>query len=240
MILWKNYMKLIIRSAGERTEKICEKLASEQGEVHVIKEFPFGNAIKKTYKLAQKFDQKWIPVIDADVQLYPGVIEKAIAELNQIKDKKIFCLDGKTDDKIFMQNRRAGIHIYRIDYLAMAAQFIDNTHIKPESNIRRKMSELGYHTHVGKIVFGKHDYDQYYCDLWRKAVCQTQKLAKKIRNKPTMWKNMSKKDKDFLVIYRAHYYGRQHRCKITIDKRIDFDAAKNIQKLGLKEKGEMI
>lgn len=232
-----NRMKIIIRTCGERTTNECIRLAERQGEVDVINAVPFGESIRQTYLKAMGYNQIWVPVIDADVLLYDNVLQPAVDELRQ-KNDKIFCLDGNTDDKILMKKRRAGIHIYRHDLLNFAMRFIDNDHIKPESNIRRQMSDLGFPTFVSGIVFGRHDYEQYYCDLWRKAVCQTRKLEKMIKDRPAKWKELAKEDDDFFVIYHAHYYGKSVAEKIVIDKRQDFDAEENIKKLGLKEKGK--
>lgn len=232
-------MQIVIRCCGERTEKKCIQLAKKQGNVHIIREVPFGKAIRETYKFGMNLLQKWLPVIDADVLLYPYVLTEAIKELNKHNNKKIFCFDGKTDDKILMHARRAGIHIYRTAYLDRAVHMIDNNHIKPESNVRRKMERLGFPTFTNKMVFGKHDYEQYYHDLWRKAVCQTKKLKNKIRNKPRIWLEKSKYDKDFLVIYYGHIFGLKHNPQIIIDKNCDFNAVEEIRKLGLKEKGKL-
>ena len=138
-----------------------------------------------------------------------------------------------------IKDRRAGVHIYRTEMLDYAKKYIDNNHIKPESNIRRQMSEEGYTTFTSKIVFGKHDFDQYYKDLWRKSVCQTRKLAKMIKNRPETWKRLANHDKDYLVIYEGHKYGNRYQGDITIDVNLDFDAEENIRKLGLREKGPL-
>jgi hypothetical protein len=230
-------MKIIIRTCGERTTKECIRLAGKQGSVEVINAVPFGESIRLTYLKAMQYNQEWVPVVDADTLLYDNVLQPAINELAG-KNDKIFCLDGNTDDKILMKKRRAGIHIYRRELLSFAMRFIDNNHIKPESNIRRQMSDLGFPTYVSGIVFGRHDYEQYYRDLWRKAVCQTRKLGGMIKNRPDRWKELAKEDDDFFVIYHAHYYGKSLNEKIVIDRRQDFDAEENIKKLGLKEKGE--
>ena len=233
-------IKIVVRACGERTEQKCIELAKRQGQVKIIRAVPFGESIRKTYLYGLTLTQKWLPVIDADVLLFDNTIKKAIAQLNAIKTKEIFCLDGKTKDKIMLQKRRAGIHIYRTVLLKKALKFIDNNHIKPESHIRRSMSKLGYPTYTGKIIFGLHDYEQYYFDLWRKAICQTQKLAGKIRRKKGLkiqWNRLKRIDKDYLVIMKAHLYGKKFCKKITIDRRIDFDAEKHIKRLGISEKG---
>jgi len=237
-------LKIVIRACGERTEKKCIELAEKQGKVHVIREVPFGEAVKKTYEYGIQINQKWLPVIDADVLLYDGVLERAIRELNAVRartGKNIFCLDGKTKDKIMMTTRRAGVHIYNTSLLRRAIQYIDYNHIKPESTVRRKMALRGLKTHVGKIVFGLHDYEQYYKDLWRKSVCQTQKLARKIRktNRVPKWAALAKKDIEFKVIYQANLYGKKFCDEIIIDRRKNYNATKELRRMGIKEKGEL-
>jgi hypothetical protein len=232
-------MNIIVRCCGERTEQKCIDLAKKHGTVHVVRARPFGESIRKSYKLALSFKgQKWVPMIDGDVLLIDGNIEKAIKYLNELNDNKIFCLDGKTKDKIMRCTRRAGIHIYRRALLNTAYKYIDNKQLKPESFVRRTMTKNGYKTVTGKIVFGYHDYEQYYCDLWRKSFCQSQKLARKIKksNIKKKWKLMANKDNDYKVILAAHIAARRFRGKIIIDKNIDFGARDGIKKLNLTEK----
>ena len=233
-------MDIIIRTCGERTTQKCIDLAKRQGNVHVISEKPFSESIRKTYLKAIELNKKWIPVIDADVLLYDNVLQKAIDELNSLPSD-IFCLDGKTDDKIFNCPRRAGIHIYKTSLLESALNYIDQNHIKPESNVRREMEKHGHITYTGKIIFGKHDFEQYYKDLWRKSVCQSQKLAKTIikKNIVEFWKKKAEIDPDFRVILAGHEYGRNLNTKIRIDADETYNAKENLRKLNIKEKAEL-
>ena len=233
-------MNIIIRTCGERTTQKCIDLAKKQGNVHIISEKPFSESIKKTYEKAISIGDKWTPVIDADVLLYDNTLQKAIDEMNTLPDN-IFCLDGKTDDKIFGFPRRAGIHIYRTALLPDALQYITHEHIKPESNVRREMETRGHITYTGKIIFGKHDYNQYYRDLWRKSVCQSQKLAKTIikKNIVEFWRKKAEIDTDFRVILAGHEYGRNLNTKIRIDADETYNAIEELNKMGIIEKGEM-
>jgi hypothetical protein len=235
-------MNIIVRCCGERTEKKCIQLAELQGTVHIIRAYPFGESLRQSYKLGMTFKQKWVPMIDADVILLAGSIIKGIKFLNDNdRNRNIFCLDGKTKDKIFLNTRRAGIHIYRRSLLEQALPYIKNTKIKPESHVRRTMVKLGYPTVTGKIVFGYHDYEQYYCDLWRKSFAQTQKLAGKIRktNIRNKWKKRAETDKDFKVILAAHDQGRLYQDRIIIDKRKNYGAEEGLKRLGIQEKNSL-
>ena len=229
-------MNIIIRTTGERTEQACINSCKQQGDVHVIRAYPFGEAIRQTYELAIDLNQKWTPVIDADVIMYPDTIEKGVAEVGNARD--VFCIDGRTDDKIMMKHRRAGIHIYRTEYLKRAFEFIDSNQLKPESHVRREMERKGFHTFTGRTIFGRHDYEQYYKDLWRKSVCQTKKLAKMIarsgiRNR---WAEKALNDIDYRVILSAHEWAEKNNPEIFIDSRISYDAEENLQRLKIVEK----
>jgi hypothetical protein len=229
-------MEIIIRASGERTENECIRLAKQQGNVHIIRAYPFGEAIRQTYKLALTFNQKWTLVIDADVLLYSDVLKAGISELEKNKNKNIFCLDGRTKDKIMMKKRRAGIHIYRTAYLEQALKYIDDKKVKPESNVRKRMAAKGFPTFSPKLIFGLHDYEQYYRDLWRKAVCQTQKLSKTAKARKNKWKKFSNKDKDYFVIYHAYHHGRNLNEKVFIDARKTYEAEERLKQLGIEEK----
>ena len=236
-------MKIYVRCSGERTESACIKLAALQGEPVIIRARPFGEAIRECYRQGIKAGDKYTVVVDADVLLYPGTIARGINELES-QPISIFCLDGKTDDKIMMRSRRAGIHIYRTGLLKTALDMVDDNYIKPESLVRQRMEARGHKTYVGPIVFGRHDYDQYYRDLWRKSVAQTQKLGgvfhkkgEKIRH---AWVRLTMKDPDYRVIYEAHKYGQKYkRGEIVIDIDKDYGAGKNLARLNIKEKGPL-
>lgn len=231
-------MNIIVRASGERTENECIKLVSEQGKAHVIRACPFGESIRQTYKLAIILNQKWIPVIDADVLLYPDTLQRAIIELEMRHNNKIFCYDGRTQDKIMMKARRAGIHIYRTELLSTAIQFVKDAKVKPESNVRKNMEQLGFPTYISNFIFGKHDYEQYYKDLWRKAVCQTQKISKQAKSRKNKWKELGRIDKDYFVIYHAYHHGRNLTEQIFIDARKTYDAEERLLQLGIIEKGK--
>lgn len=230
-------MKIIIRGIGERTERECIRRCGLQGETYLVREYPFGASIRKSYELAMSFNQKWVPIIDADVLLHNDCLRKALQILNR-KSNKIFCWDGTTNDKIMMKNRRAGVHIYNRDMLFVALQFIDNKQIKPETYVRKRMLKLGCITYKDDFVFGIHDYEQYYRDLWRKAVCQTKKLVGMTGKRPAKWKRASKRDKDFLVIYEAYKWAMKHKPRIIIDGRLDFEADQHLKRLRIQEKRE--
>lgn len=238
-------IRIIVRTCGERTTQKCVELCEKQGTTEIIDAVPFGESLRKSYKTAMNYPSKWVCMIDADVLLLPNTLQAAITELNNadaIGKHTYFCLDGFCQDKIMMKRRRAGIHIYRTELLKQAYQYIDDAQLKPESHVRKSMALEGFPTYSkSPITFGFHDYEQFYADIWRKSVCQTQKLPKRAIIAAPTWKILStrtgaKKDDDFLVIYEAHKYGIKHNPQIVIDKNVDYDAAANLARLNIIEK----
>jgi len=236
-------MQIIVRSCGERTEQKCIQLAKQHGRAHVVNALPFGETLRQSYELGQTFKQDWIPMVDADVLLYPGTLKTAVTMLKSM-NKNIFCWDGSTKDKIMIKKRRAGIHIYRRDLLSQAMQYIEDNQLKPESHVRREMQKNhGAVTHAEGFLFGMHDFEQYYRDLWRKSFAQSRKLAGMIRRNPRIlktWSLMSMRDNDYKVILAAHKLGRTYRGDIVIDARKNYGASSGLKKLGLKEKGRLV
>lgn len=229
-------MKIIVRGSGERTQAECIRRANEQGHVELIVGVsPFWRALKETYELGMTFDQPWVPVVDADVLLDPGVIEAAVKELSG--SRNVFCLDGLTHDKVLNTVRRAGIHIYNRDLLETALQYATDS-IKPETRARQAMEK--YHdqrTHVGRIMFGRHDHEQYYRDLYRTAYLQTVKLRTKLPKHVKQWRQLAKTDDDYRVIMAAHQAGNEARYRHTFDSTEYYGADQALVELGLIEKG---
>jgi hypothetical protein len=210
-----------------------------QGTVHVVRAIPFGECLRQSYALAQTFDDDFVAMVDADVLLLPGTLAAGIAYLRKCRSS-VLVLDGVTKDYIMMKKRRAGIHIYRRALLGKAMRYINDAQTKPESHVRKSMARLGHKTVVGKIVFGFHDYEQYYADLWRKAFAQAHKLPKTSRKCRPKWEKLAKKNPDYRVIIAANLEGEKYRGGVVIDKNWrGYRASEGLKKLRLKEKGEM-
>lgn len=231
-------MKIIVRACGERTAQECIRRTAQIGEVVVIENvFPFREVLRKTLEIGSSFDQKWVPVIDADVLLKPGSVNQAMRQLRG-KEHKVFCLDGLTRDKILNVKRRAGIHIFNRELMPMALDYVRDS-IKPETRVRQSMMGFGYKTYIGGIVFGKHDHEQYFRDIYRKAFIQVRKLGGKIRdlNLDQKWPQLARYDDDYKVVLAARRDSMAGKREIFFDASMYRDLAdRAIAELGLKEK----
>lgn len=229
-------VRIIVRTVGERTTDECIRRASLEGDVNVISgQTPFYRVLEETYKLGMTYDQEWVPVVDADVLLTQGKLTAAVKMLSKMDG--VFCLDGKTEDKILRMKRRAGIHIYRRDLLETALQYVSDS-IKPETRARQAMeSNHGQRTYVGDIIFGLHDYEQYYRDLYRKAYLQTKKLGGKIGRVKKKYPMLAQQDNDYKAILAGHRAGTERRYRHVFDASQYYGADEAIASLGLQEKG---
>ena len=228
-----------MRSSGERTRDECIRRAALIGEVELIEGVaPFSAVLRETYEIGATFEgQEWVPVIDGDVLLEEGAILRGIEELRGRRD--IFCLDGKTKDKILAKKRRAGIHIYRRELLEAALDYVGES-LKPETRAREAMA-LRHRkaTFIGEVIYGRHDHEQYYRDLWRKAFIQTQKLRKTLKRRDYIgkWRQLATAgDDDYRVILAAHRAGNREEGTLRFDATENYGALEGLRRLGIEEK----
>lgn len=239
----EDYITIIIRSVGERTEDLCYRLINKQissKNIHIVNEKPFTNAIEKTFDIGIEKNRKWTLVIDADVLIKPKIIEEMFKEAES-KDNKIFGISGKIIDKFLCASPRlAGNHLYRTKYLEEAKKFIPspNKAIRPETYTKEKMESKKRLWESVPIVVGFHDYEQYYKDIYRKCFTHSKKFSANVSEILAHWKKESKEDEDFRVALMAFKDGKKYKKNIAIDANAKFmnNFENKLKKIELKEK----
>jgi hypothetical protein len=165
---------LVIRSVGEKTEKVCYDIACDQvGEenVIIIHEKPFWKAIKKTFELGVSSNKKWTLALDADVLLKENAVDEMILNAKKY-GSKLFVYQGWVTDKIFGANRSGGPHLYYNENInfGISINVNDTKELRPESFIHKEVkSKFGLKKIVDKKVFGVHDFWQSNFDYYRKC-----------------------------------------------------------------------
>jgi len=199
---------VIIRSAGERTEKVCEKLIIEQGiplkDLIVVKEVPFSKAMKVSFEHGIKQGKKWTLCIDADVLLRSDAIQTMV-ELAEKQPDRVCEIQGLVMDKFFSGPREAGNHLYRTSLLNKVIDHIpqEGKDIRPETHALNRMKEDGYNWVNVPYVVGIHDDEQYNFDIYRKAFVHAVKHLQYADLFIPYWKKNAKFDHDFLVAIQA-------------------------------------
>lgn len=237
--------QIVIRSAGERTEKECLRIVKEQSEgaeVVLVREHPFKKALEKCFRIGIDSHKKWLITIDADMILLPGTIKLMVREAEKMPGNYLQ-LQGKIADKITGTIRKAGPRIYRIsllpDLLILSESYED--HIRPESRIITISGEKGYPSRYLSTITCLHDYEQYYKDIYRKTYVHVVKHPELL---PEMLKKAVEEkgnDVDYKVMLQAIWDGLTQTMNIAIDTRLFTDKSDNaLKKLGLKEKSSFV
>ncbi len=241
MDLTSEKLVIVIRSAGERTLNACVELVRSQIDpslLHVVELVPFEEALRASYKIGIQSGAKWMMTLDADVLIRENAIRDFVIEAEQLPDS-FFHIQGLIFDKITWQYRTAGHRMYRVSMLDEALSLIpaDGEVIRPEFTTIMRMQKMGFKVLESGTVFGIHDFEQFYKDVYRKCLVHSQKHIEWVPRLIEMWKSLSSEDHDFVVALRALYDGLMATTKMKIDKRMYQDAAKKaLQDLRIEEK----
>jgi hypothetical protein len=236
---------LVIRTAGERTESVATRLARFQSRdsdgISIICQAPFESALRASYEAGIRAGKTWTVTLDADVLLRKDAIS-GLLEHAQHMPTNYLQLEGRVFDKILGTYRQAGHRVYRTELLRKAIGQIPEpgSQIRPEYFTIAEMGRLGHPTrHVGRIV-GLHDFEQNYCDLYRKAMVHSRKHASLVAGLIERCAERLHGDADFLVILKGLWDGLTTKASLTIDHRAFVDrAARALDELGIREKGRI-
>lgn len=163
---------VIIRTTGERTEKLCNESASllkPSGRIHVVKNhYPFWKAVEKTMKLAmaEKFD--YFFALDADIILRKDCKIKLEEFFATTDISKVYRVDFPIKER-FTKKLLYGIHFYNGKYCKQVLDALEKTKLssKPEGDIKN-------HIECGEIkadwALGYHGYEQFHTDIFNRFV----------------------------------------------------------------------
>ncbi|MEA2013055.1 MAG: hypothetical protein U9O87_08290 [Verrucomicrobiota bacterium] len=241
-------ISIVIRTVGERTENLCRRLVSKEIPkefIVTVREYPFGEAVRKTFEKGIEMGQKWTLALDSDVLLRANAIQEILnyAEYLESKTKEdIFFINFIVIDKLLGKARTAGVHLYKTNLfekaLLYATKDIDN-HERPESFVRSKMAINGYPAYdIENLIVGLHDFEQFYFDIYRKAFTHRLKHSEELIHKTMQaWKRLAVTDRDFRVALAGAQAAEQSDLNAIIDKRLFPEHISEIDALsGLKEK----
>ncbi len=241
-----NYSDLIvvIRTVRERTFEACRELVFKQIPKHlvyIVSEQPFETTLRRCYEIGIDSGAKWMMTIDADVLLREGAIKDFLLEAEALPHN-YFQLEGLLHDKLTGIYRKVGHRIYRTEYLNKAINLLPQPReaIRPEYTTLLRMEKLGYLSQEVNIVFGIHDYEQYFSDIYRKAFVHAQKHPQWIPDFIKRWKCQASQDEDYRIALRGLYDGLLCTQQVAIDKRDFIQNAKfALEDLELSKKNQI-
>ncbi|QQO52292.1 MAG: hypothetical protein N838_01720 [Thiohalocapsa sp. PB-PSB1] len=234
--------QLVLRAAGERTASVSEALIKAQCpsdvELTLIDEQPFEKALQACYRAGLEAGRDWTIMIDADLMLLRGAIEGLLRAAAEQTSSHVQ-LQGRIFDKITGVYRSAGPRIYRTDLLEQALHLIpaSGQAIRPEYETLQAMERLGHPSRFVPDVFALHDFEQFYCDLYRKAFVHARKHAWLVGSMLERCRDNLADDPDFLVMLKGLWDGLTMSDEVSIDRRLFIDKGEMaLSELGLTEK----
>jgi len=239
-----NNLVVVIRSAYERTEALCEHLVKKQApeeRVVIIHERPFVAALRRAYQIGIDYGLEWTLCIDADVMIR----ERAISDLLETAGAlpgEFFGAQGYVFDKFRNEPNLAGIHLYRTSLLSKALALIDDSgvnprpvsstgqettenhdellyspELRPENYVKHEMKKLGHDWFLDERTLGLHDFEQYYVDIFRKMVVNAIKISWAFDSMMNTALMYAKTDPDYLVATWGLRVGRGFDGCIDLD-----------------------
>lgn len=235
-------VKVIVRYTGERTLDACLSLLSKQVHascVEIIEEKPFWRAVKRTFELGIEHGKAWTLAVDADILLHSSAVEKLIGQATGLPDN-FFCIQGRVLDKLLCHPRVGGPHLYRTSLLQKAYDLIQelpDLH-RPESKTVKRMVAAGYHSFDGLHVFGLHDFEQYYTDIFRKSFAHARKHAYLLSKVMPAWLGSSAHDPDYHIALLGMVEGNRNP-ENTSPEKIRALAESYLSALNMQEKNKI-
>ena len=235
---------VIIRSCGERTVEACEAIAAGQAgaeNVTVIQEVPFERALRRCFEIGIERSRKWTITNDADVLLKSEAIDQLVLAAER-SPARLFQVQGWILDKFFGGPRLGGPRAYRTSLLYEAISLLPSIgdSLRPETETINRMQERGYSSSELEMVLGLHDYEQYFRDVYRKAMVYSRKNEGAIAYLAGLWRTSAASDPDFQVALQGLCAGLTSLEPVRTDIRSfprELDAV--LGRCGLTEKDQL-
>jgi hypothetical protein len=214
---------IIIRATNERTLPVLINFFEERypDKYYLINEKPFTEALQICFEKALASDCDWLITIDADVLPIKKGIEDLLTAA-KTSSLKVFQIESLVFDKLLNRYRYAGNRIYRVSYLQKALNLFDDRlkgSIRPESSLLELMHKQGFISKRVESIFGLHDFEQYYKDIFAKAFLHANKHLDIAGTFLPHWKSKQETDTDFKFALLGFCAGLKHTAEIPIDRK---------------------
>ena len=211
----------IVRSAHERTEEFCVRIAKLQvpdDRVVVIHERPFTAALARAFEIGMDFDLGWTLCLDADVLLADGAVRHMLDAV-QADPETGFGGTGYILDKFYGGRNRGGPHLYRTSLLRKALPLVPDAaeSLRPETHVKMVMSAQGHDWGTIDSLLGVHDFEQFYRDIYRKMIVRARKSSQNLMRLLRRAMANSRIDKDFAVAAWGLHVGAGRSNPLILD-----------------------
>ena len=239
-----DHATVVIRGAHERTEVVCFELVKEQfpaERIILIHERPFTTALRRSFEIGIERGMEWTLCLDADVLIRQRAISDLLEAVSALPADTLGG-SGYVFDKLRDGRRPGGLHLYRTSLLPHALSFIPapSSALRPETHVKQCMESSGHPWKLLDMTLGLHDFEQFYSDIFRKALVRARKSSS--LNETMLRKALlqAKSDTDFLVVSWGMRVGMNLTDQIDLDSK-QWASEANILLLAndMREKNEM-
>ena len=184
---------VVLRANGERTERLAERLLrSEFGAVMVLRVRPFAEAVRAGFRAAIGGGYRWLVTCDADI-----LIDEACAQKVELIKRRLHPGQWQAIARVRCRlagDRKGGLRVSRVAALARKLEAVRDDVTRPEAELCR--IGAGDWIYAPEIM-GRHDYEQWYRDLYRKGSAHRAKHASWGRKIAPRWR--ASLDRDLLA-----------------------------------------
>jgi hypothetical protein len=213
----------VVRSAGERTEGLCEYLLRKQlpeENIFIVRKIPSTEGTRAVYDIGLREDRKWTLFVDADQLLLPEAVS-FLYKLAESQPATVFGVKGTVRDKLFgdLRGKGCGPILYRTEAFNEAVKYIPDSYqvLRPDSFIINTMKAKGYGWARENIVVALHDHEQFYRDIYKKMFINARKMKIKCRKMLHLWEAMASEDNDFKVCMEGVSAGENYTGALSVD-----------------------
>jgi hypothetical protein len=213
----------IIRSVGERTEKVCHSLLASQAgpnsRIHIVREMPFSKALQACYEVGIEEKKKWTVCVDADHLLRDDAVER-IHRMAERAHKNVVQIQCRWISKFDLRPAGGGIRIYRTKCLPFALRILEQKgeEPRPETAVLGELARRGHRSNYLSDILTIHDFEQYCADIFRKGFVFAHKWVDEIPFFLRLWRTLADKDNDYLVALWGMSAGIRHRGRVDLAK----------------------
>lgn len=214
---------VVIRSSGERTERLCRELILAQGQpedsIFTVRQTPFSLALAQGFEIGIRENRKWTLYVDADVLLRRHAIQLLVERAESLPEN-VCEVQGLVLDKFFGAPRTAGNHLYRTVLLDQALSKIpeEGVDIRPETYTLNKMAENGYRWVTIEATIGLHGFQQHPRDIFRTCFVHAHKHSSLVPFFLEYWRSEASQDIDFRIALAGLGAGISHTESVRIDR----------------------
>jgi hypothetical protein len=220
----------------ERLKSQLNYLGFDEENIIFVREGDFRETFIASLERAN-FEFDWHLIVDADILPFDNAVKNLLNFTCSVSND-VCVIQPHVSDKMMLTNRPAGVHLYKtsdIPEILKVAKSMPNS-LRPETHALNAYRKISNKCFINvPVLFGMHDYEQKYSDIYRKAFQHGIKHKTYGQALLKEWLILGEKDYDYQIIIKGYiegYFSQKNTCISSEDQ----DLYENFKKLKIMEK----